>query len=194
MTETTTGTKEALHAPLDALLVFGSGPVVDKDSREKAELAGTQPGQEDMNFWSLTLAQASTILFEKGQTGKVILMGGKTGGDNYKSEAELIAENAKSNGIPNSAIVLEDKSMNTFENLVNALNLYIDNPEVSSQYQRLGILAQHFHLPRVRLIMDFFDVPYLTAFSSEKVVQHNASMLSDTKTYDDIEQRLDTRE
>lgn len=179
--------KEKLSPPIDALLVFGSGPVVDRETRERAESVGTPIGSEDINFWSYTLADATNILLEHNQAGKVIVMGGRTGGDVYKSEAELIAEQIQTH----TPVLIEDASLNTLENLVNALNLYIDDPSQSSQFKKLGIVAQHFHLPRVKLLMDLFDIPYTAGFSSEKVVGFDAAQKGDMETVDEIEDRLD---
>ncbi len=193
MTESTVTVehKEAIAPPLDAIMVFGSGPVVDRQSREKAETANTPIGTEDINFWSHTLAQATDILLENNQTARVILMGGKTGGSSFKSEAELIAEAMQAKDSPKTPILLEDGSLNTLENLVNALNLYIDEPTQAESFKKLGLLAQHFHLPRVRLLMELFDIPYVTAFSSEKVVAFDAAQKGDMDTVADIDERLD---
>lgn len=188
----TPGSGEILRSPrLDALLVFGSGPVIDKDTREKAETSGTTPGSEDINFWSKTLADASAVLYKRQEAREIIVMGGKTGGEAFKSEAELISEEIGRQDMPNSVVKQEDRSVNTLLNIVNAANLYLDDPKNSGSYQKLGIVAQHFHLPRVRLLMHFFDVPYVTAFSSEKVVQWAAYQEGDMDKVKEIDERLE---
>jgi uncharacterized SAM-binding protein YcdF (DUF218 family) len=48
---------------------------------------------------------------------KLIMSGGK-GGDEIRSEAEAMAEYAKTKGVPESDILLEDKSVNTLQNML----------------------------------------------------------------------------
>lgn len=180
--------------PHDAVLVFGSGPIVDIHAREQAEKVGTLIGEEDINFWSKKLADASTYLVKRNVAAELLIMGGRTGGPAFKSEAELIGERIVARGVPRNTVQLEQSSTNTLENLVNVLNLYIDNPEIANKYRNLGILAQHYHLPRVRLLMDLFEIPYVTAFSSEKVARFAAIARGDQEEADEIDKRLDTNE
>lgn len=193
-TERNTEMQEGPKPKLDAVLVFGSGPIVEINSREQAEKVGATPSVEDINFWSKTLADASAELVKRNEVREVLVMGGKTGGVVFKSEAELISERIIADGVSPDNVKQEQSSTNTLENLVNVLNLYIDNPAAADKYKNLGIVAQHYHLPRVRLLMDLFEIPYVTAFSSEKVAHFASLERGDQKTADEIDRRLDMNE
>ncbi len=195
MTEQIRGNVETQSSkPPLTLLVFGSGPVVDKDNRKKAAEAGTLPGNEDINFWSKTLANSADELIKRGVAASVIFMGGRTGGPQFKSEAELMRNQI---GYGET----EDRSTNTLENVVNLINLYIDNPDAPKK--RFGLVAQNHHLPRVKLLMEMFGVPFDEAFSAEEVARFvarsggqriNTTLDSsewDHQTLTEIEQRLD---
>lgn len=165
-------THEVEKPPLDAILVFGQGPVVDQTTREKASDVKVEVGFEDVNLWSKNLARAAAELFKRGQTREVIVMGGRTGGEAYQSESELIAKILHEEyGVPLEAIKLEGRSTNTLENLVNLLNEYLDK---NSEYKDVGILSANFHLPRTKLLMQLLDIPYGHAFSAEEVTRYAA--------------------
>lgn len=183
-------TQEAEKTSLDAILVFGQGPVIEKDTRQRASDVSKGEGSEDINLWSRTLAQAAAKLYKRGQAREIIVMGGKTGGNDYASEAQLIGKKLEELGVPLSAIKLEEDSTNTLENIVNMLNKY---PELKKN--NLGILGSNYHIGRLRVLMDMFDVPYKTAFSAEEVLRFAArptlgSEGWDQETLSDIEKRL----
>jgi hypothetical protein len=168
----------------DALIIFGNGPVVDPVTREPASFSNTVPGTEDLKFWNVHMARAAWELFRRGDARLIIPMGGRTGGENYASEAELLAKDMTEFGVPPSYIKLEDESKTTSENIVNFLNLYVDVP---GGVRTIDILATHFHLGRVRMLMDLFKVPYRNAFSSEEVLRYAAR---DVRNFDDLDQDL----
>lgn len=163
---------EAEKPKLDAILVFGQGPIIDQSTKLRAKDANTERDKEGTNFWSQDLAESASILYKKGETREIIIMGGVTGGEEYKSEAALIGQKLKELGVPDGAIKLEDESKNSLENLVNVLNNYIDPKK--ENYGSLGILGSNYHLPRLRLLMTAFGINYHTAFSSEEVLRYAA--------------------
>lgn len=184
--------KEITGKPFDAILVFGQGPVIDEKTRVKAKDAGIQPGSEDINLWSKSLAESAAKLYEKGETREIIVMGGKTGGDEFESEADLIAKELRQMGVPEAAIKLENESTNTLENLVNMLNKFSKN----DTYKDLGLLGSNYHLSRLRLLMSLFDIKYKTAFSSEEVLRYGAreKEIWDDQKLLEIENRLNMAE
>lgn len=187
-------TPEVKKPSLDAILIFGQGPVMEKESRKKAGEVAKESGSEDINLWSQTLARAAAELYKRGATREIIIMGGKTGGNSYASEADLIAKTLRETyQIPENAIKLEATSTNTLENLVNVLNIYFDGNE---KYKDIGVLGTNYHLARIRLLMDLFNIQYKTAFSAEEVVRFAAREGEkwDDKTLLEIEHRLDTVE
>lgn len=165
---------EAERSTKPPLLIFGQGPVIDSATREKASGTNAKPEEEDVNFWSKNLAEAAAILYKKGATGQIIVMGGKTGGENYLSEAELIAKNLIKLGIPSERIKLENQSTNTLTNLVNMLNTYFDLPDSTVGQQKADILAAPYHLTRVKILMELFGIPLQDAFSSDEVLRFAA--------------------
>ncbi len=187
-------TQEAERPPLDALLVFGQGPVIDSESRVSAGGEVGHPVKEDVNFWSDTIATAAWELYKRKQTREIVVMGGKTGGEEYASEAQLIAGKMEKLGIPTSAIKLEQTSTNTLENIVNMLNQY---PELAENGRSIGILGSNYHIGRLRVLMEMFDVPIAkNVFSSEEVFRFAAR---DQEEWDhgallDIENRLNLNE
>src|SRR3990167_1430648 len=164
-------TAEIQKTSLDAILVFGQGPVIEKDTRLKAGETPKGKGSEDINFWGKTLAEAAAQLYKRGQTREIIIMGGRTGGAVYDSEADLIAQALVAHGVPAHAIKKEDMSTNTLENLVNVLNEQLDK---QPRYNNLGILTANYHLPRTQMLMELFDIPYKSAFSAEEVLRYVA--------------------
>lgn len=95
---------------------------------------------------------------QKKATGKDIIFipsGGK-GSDEVISEAEAISNYLKSQGIPGSSIILEDRSANTYENLRNSIELIKQTsgkkaPKIAfatTNYHafRAGLLAARLHI------------------------------------------------
>lgn len=186
-----TKSPEAEKNSLDAILIFGQGPVLNKETRLRADKSDTASSNEiDINLWSKTLATAAAELYKRGQTREFIVLGGRTGGEQYLSEADKISEEMIKNGIPDSAIRREQRSTNTLENITNALNEHIDS---TPKYKKLGILGSNFHIPRIKLLMQAFDIPFKSAFSAEEVMRFAArdSKSWDNSALNEIERRLD---
>lgn len=186
-------TAEAEKSSLDAILIFGQGPIIEKETRGRAMDVSGEKGSEDINLWSKNLAEAAAQLYKRGQTREIIVMGGRTGGAEYSSEADLIAKTIEGHGVPSEAIKREDRSANTLENLVNVLNDYLDK---DPQGKNLGILTANYHLPRTQMLMELFGIPYKTAFSAEEVLRYVAR---EKKEWDEqklleIERLLDMNE
>lgn len=178
---------EVAKPPFDAVLVFGQGPVIDEATRNKAADADSQ--KADINFWSQEAAKAATELFKRGQVAEIIVMGGKTGGEGYKSEADLIAEKTQELGIPSDVIKKESRSTNTLENLVNLINQY---PEITDPTKKIAILGADYHMSRIRQLMDMFELQYAGVFSAEAVAKYAAlGTENEAKTLDELERRLD---
>lgn len=184
-------TQEVEKTSLDSILIFGQGPVIDVATREKAENVKTEKGFEDVNLWSDNLAKSASELYKRKVMREIIVMGGETGGEDYKSESELISWYLQKYGVPKNAIKLENRSTNTLENLVNVLNDYLDKDQ--SSYKDVGVLAANYHLPRIRLLMQLFHIPYKDAFSAEEVVRFIARDKEewDNTTLLEMERRLD---
>lgn len=84
-------------------------------------------------------------LFREGRGAVVIVCGGL--GRFPPTEAEAMALVLKGAGVPEDAIKLEDTSVNTVENIRNALPILRDLGE-----DDVLIVSDAYHLPRARLI------------------------------------------
>ena len=82
-------------------------------------------------------------LFKAGEVGAIMGCGGI--GRHGPSEAEVIARLCREAGVPESAILLEDRSTSTRENLLNAKALLPEGTPVV-------IVTDPYHAPRARVM------------------------------------------
>jgi broad specificity phosphatase PhoE len=182
---------EVKKPSLDAIFIFGQGPVLKKETRIRANRNNTGITDEtDINMWAKTLATSAFELYKRGQTREFIVLGGRTGGEAYLSEADKIAGEMAKCGVPKEVIKLEQRSSNTLENIANVLNDYADSTD---EYEKVGLLGSDFHIPRIKLISQMFGIPYKEAFSAEEVMRYAAREKEpwDNSTLAEIERRLD---
>lgn len=175
------------------LLVFGQGPVLDLESREKA--ASKPEGIADINLWGREIADATTALFAAGIGDQVIIMGGKTGGSNKASEAELIQTRITDQTdlqLIKDRIRIEVESTNTLENLINICNLYLDAPENPYHGLPIHVVGSDYHIARIQLLMELFNIPFDDAFSAESVTRYVAEKYNDKDKLDELDQRLNS--
>ena len=90
----------------------------------------------------LRRTQHGAALFHTGQIDRIIVCGGL--GKHPPSEASAMAHILRNAGVPPDAIVLEDRSTTTGENIANAQPL-LDTKDVL-------IVTDWYHAPRARLI------------------------------------------
>lgn len=147
------------------VLIFGQGPVV------------TEP-KEKANYWSEDLAQAAAILKKHDPNiQRFVIMGGKTGGSGYSSEASLIAQEMQRLGVDREAIQTEEMSNDTIENVVNFLNLFSNEGNIDEQ--KFSILCAPYHSPRVQVLMQLFKIPVANSFQSTEVMRYAARTAED---------------
>lgn len=164
---------EAHPVHRETILIFGQGPVIDAATRLKASDTNTPFGQEDVNFWSANLAQAAAYLSSFDPSIKqFIIMGGQTGGQQYASEARLIAQKMQELGVSKDTIKLEEMSNDTIENVVNFLNLY--ESQGNSTDEEYSTLSATYHSFRVGVLMKLFAVPVKNSFHAEEVIRYAA--------------------
>lgn len=124
----------------DAVVAFGYGPVE----------AGSTPGSYRLNVYGRINAIATGMLYQSHNIRSIIPTGGKTGGRDKPSEAELMARLIQSKfDIPESAFTLEQEAMDTIFNIVHVANIIDQSPQ---KYQNLLFVAIGCHLPRIRAI------------------------------------------
>lgn len=174
------------------LLVFGQGPVIDKNTRNQAEKAGAEPGNETVNLWGENLGRSAAILYHNGDTNKIIAVGGKTGGPAYQSEAEITRTQLVNQGVPESQVAVETSSTNTLENLVNFCNEVLDAEDTATD-RKIDIMGAPYHITRMKVLMKLFAIPYNNVFSSDEMLRYTARQGEniDHATLNDIERRLD---
>jgi len=85
-------------------------------------------------------------IFQENKEAKIILSGGKVLSKDF-SEAEIMAEFLKERGVPETSIILEDKSRNTFENLINLKEIIKEKG-----FQKVALITSDYHLKRVEMI------------------------------------------
>lgn len=170
--------------PPNPLVIFGQGPVIDKELKLKV-LQGaihTPLGGEGINFWAENLAKAASIMYEQNNDQQIIVMGGRTGGEDYDSESNLIANELIKLGVPESAIKKEELSKETIENLIN-----LDKMKIKGT--RFDIMGAPYHIARIQVLMQLLDIPFDNVFSSDEVLRWNAN--GDKTKLDAVERRLE---
>lgn len=133
-------------------------------------------GRLALNRWGRQNALAAGLCLYLGITDRVILLGGKTRpnwtkqklspqtNENWPSEAELMKDiivrvfgelYQKQYGKPiEEAIIIEDQSTNTLENVANAINKY---PNILSM-QNIGAIGAAFHMSRIGVLTKIFSL------------------------------------
>lgn len=181
--------------PNGSLLIFGQGPVIDKATRTIPQRGLTTPGNEDVNLWSKNLVKAASELYKHGQVPEIIVMGGRTGGAQYKSEAEIIKQYLNAEGIPENVIVTEEDSTDTIANLINMINM--KDAQGIGDKEKYQILSAPYHVSRVQILMQLFKIPFNHVFSSDEVLRFVARnntedpSLWNMKLLTEIDARLD---
>lgn len=143
----------------DAIIAFGYGPVE----------SGSQPKFCRLNTYGRINAIATGMLYQSCHIGRIIPTGGKTGGLDKPSEAQLIAHIIQSKfDIPESVFTLEEQAVDTIFNIVHVANIIDQSPQL---YQNLLFVAMGFHLPRIQKICSFvgLDGSFIAAESVVKI-------------------------
>ncbi|QYN50839.1 MULTISPECIES: YdcF family protein [Apibacter] len=84
-------------------------------------------------------------LYNEGQVQKLIVSGGLAN-KNF-CEADLMQEYLLEHGVLLSDIILDNKALNTEENVENSLKIMKDN-----NYRKLIIISQYYHISRIKLM------------------------------------------
>ncbi len=150
------------------ILIFGQGPVIDKVTRTMPIKGYTPLGEEAVNFWGENLAKAASIMYKQNHDQQIIVMGGRTGGENYDSESNLIAKELVKHGVPESAIKNEKLSKET---IVNLLGLYRMLRSGEIKGEAFDIMGAPHHVARIKVLMRLFDIPFTNAFSADEVLR-----------------------
>ncbi len=104
----------------------------------------------------MRIDRAAEYLSENKNT-TAILCGGIVHKDQLISEAQVMRDELISKGIEKERLIIEDKSLTTVQNFMNAKKIMADMgfPEKTA----VGVLSSEFHLMRVKMIADKCDFP-----------------------------------
>jgi len=191
--------EEEKHQPLDAVMVFGIGPV-----QPKGEIGHEGKGHAYQLVPEAKLnAIAAATLYLEGKTRKIIFTGGKTGKMSLgkdaegrdiephpypQSEAEQMARYVVEKfGIPQEAIIVEDKAANTIENISRSLTPIDQNPD---QFARLGFLGSHHHVRRIEKMVELFGLEGPT-MSSAAVLDRSRAESADRPRDQRVHRRME---
>lgn len=169
---------EPEHISKTPLLIFGNGPVVDRFTRNVPEPDGNNP-IADINSWSKNIALAATVLYERGDVDSMFILGGKTGGEGFKSESELIKTKLIEHHVSEKVISIEEGSQDTIANLINLYTML--GPENGENNPtKFNILGADYHTTRIQVLMKLLQIPYEEVFSAESVLRLQAMETGDT--------------
>ncbi len=93
-----------------------------KKAQTIVALSGGVYPDGNLGFLTLERVVYAIELYQKSYGSKIIFSGGTTH-DGLRTDAELMAKLAFSLGVPQEDILIEGKSKNTFENIVNSFKL-----------------------------------------------------------------------
>ncbi|HMS22902.1 MAG TPA: YdcF family protein [Candidatus Levybacteria bacterium] len=184
--------ERTIKPQFEDLIVFGQGPVIGRDSRTKP-----MPGSrevEDINIWGKTVARAAAELKVAGTIGRIIISGGKTGGEDFVSEAELM-RNVIFSEYPNikpEDILVETTATNTLENFAYTINKLDNekstNPKGTSR--RTAFLGSDYHISRIKHLAVLYGFSEPQVFSAEAIFKVIAERTHDLAMQDEIEKML----
>lgn len=104
-------------------------------------------------------------VFQENKDAKMILSGGRVYSKEF-SEVEIMEEFLEKKGVMKESIILDDKSKNTFENLINSKKIAEE-----SGFKKIALITSDYHLKRVKMVarnigLDIFG---FSAFSRKDI-------------------------
>lgn len=141
----------------------------------------------------MRIDRAAEYLSENRNTA-AILCGGIVHKDQLISEAQVMRDELISKGIEKERLIIEDKSLTTVQNFINAKKIMADMgfPEKTA----VGVLSSEFHLMRVKMIADKCDFPCETLAApspeNERAKNYIREFFAWPVTYKDAVKRRNT--
>lgn len=116
---------------------------------------------------------AAGYLYQAGDFNKLIFSGGKSVGKNYPSEAEAMSDflREKFPRIPNSAVLLEDKSLDTLQN-----SLFVKQILEKDDLHKLAILTTKAHMPRSLMLFERLKLKPYPFISEETIIKYSPKL------------------
>ena len=140
--------EKAENLPYINRLVFGNTPDLDKPL-DFILVLGSSNCEYRVN---------KALEISKSHPGvRFIVSGGNQHKSGFGTEAEFMANYLKMHGVPVTDYILENRALNTYQNLTFSSNILEsigkERPEGSPPF-RVGIITGGFHIPRTRLAME----------------------------------------
>lgn len=161
---------ERIH-PDNCIFVEEVGDIYNKNPQEM--------GRKALNYWSRINALAVGELLLSGFTDKLILTGGKTAGDDFSSEAQLMKDiiirgfgtryKEKYGQNIEEVIFMEEKSKKTYENFIYALNDFVDKN--SQSFKKVGLLGVNYQTERILAVGRLFGLTAEASYKSGDVLK-----------------------
>ena len=105
-------------------------------------------------------------LYQEKKTSMLLISGG--GVRNEFVEADIMADYAIKQGVPEAAIIKESAARNTYENLKNARDLCVQN-----KFQSVVIVSSRFHVRRAAFfVRKFFPVFAMCKTDDKEKLKH----------------------
>lgn len=187
--------EEKLATPqYENLIIFGSGPIMDRDTKERAEDVNTPIGQDDVNMWGKMSARAAAELKLAGIVKYITISGGKTGGAEFGSEASIMQDLILREypTINPEDIRMEPDATNTLENFAYVLNkLDSETPYGSKPARPVALLGADFHVARIKNLAALYGVENATGFSAQAVLRLIAERTNDNAMLDHLDKLAD---
>jgi len=107
-------------------------------------------GKLDLNVLSKVNCLVAADMYEKGQTRKIIIGGGKTAGKKWPSEAKAMKEyiSKKYPEIPKKDILIQEKTLDTYDELDEDMKLAKEN-----DLEKLALITIDSQLPRCKKVL-----------------------------------------
>ena len=153
---------ETPQSKLDAIVVLGKNIGVGWGPKE------IRDSKNSLSDHSIVSVCAAGILYKAGLTDKIIFATGKTAGTDVPSEAEAMKRKLKALFplIPNSAIILEERSKDTASNAKEVKKIIDRNG-----LREIGLVTVGFHLERATILFGREGIKVSTLVASEVALE-----------------------
>lgn len=119
-------------------------------------------------------------LYNKGRAGKILFSGGMKWKGNDFSEALTLKKEAVLLGVPERDILIEDKSLNTLENVLASL-LVLERAFHLYNINRILVVTNSYHMKRLYLTLKTYMPSWIKLTlcpANDKVIEKNIGVLS----------------
>ncbi len=155
----------------DCAVAFGQGPVREVETKLKPAAVDQNV---QINTWGATTGVAMGYLKWLGEYREAIFSGGKTGGEAYPSEAQLMRggmEQVFGAIVSPEYIHTEAASTNTLKNFFFFFNKIDALLRPDRPFNKTLLVASEFHVPRIKALATLYNLHDVEVLSSEGLVR-----------------------